>query len=240
MVIDWLFLDTADGRKKNPAVASQRSLSDLEESSQETKVIMCLRESIKLLQRMLRKKQRKIEMGWMHFREGEFVQVRTKKGGGTRKESVLKDSKKQNWIEKAVQLFFPGGKNAEGSLTDFDIDLTDFQQHSLEDSITVGELYEKTKLPLLRFYLTTKKRHIASDINLEEGNSDAPVQEGEKTHDRPDIYRHCQMLQMSFMLEAAQHLQMEAVRVFPLFTPQSTQLMHLVCQNMKHYFMWML
>ena len=48
------------------------------------------------------KNRRKIEMGWMHFREEEFVQVRTKKGGGTRKECVLKDSKKQNLIEKAV------------------------------------------------------------------------------------------------------------------------------------------
>ncbi|KAK1897462.1 CRISPR-associated endoribonuclease Cse3 [Dissostichus eleginoides] len=139
-------------------------------------------------QKNAQKNQRKIEIGWVHFREGEFVQVRTKKGGGTRKESVTKDSKKQNLIEKAVQLFFPDGKNAEGSLTDFDIDLTDFQRHSLEDSITVKELYEKTKLPLLRFYLTTKKRDIASDINLVENNSDATAQEGENTHARPDIY----------------------------------------------------
>nr|XP_020470522.1 uncharacterized protein LOC109968535 [Monopterus albus] len=89
--------------------------------------------------RNAQKNQRKIELGWMHFREGEFVQVRTKKGGGTRKESVPKGSKKQQLIEKAGQLFFPGGKNAEGNLTDFDIDLTDFQQHTLEDSITGEE-----------------------------------------------------------------------------------------------------
>ena len=129
-------------------------------------------------------------MGWMHFREGTFVQVRTKKGGGTRKETVLKDCKKQKLIEKATQLFFPGGKNAEGSLSDFDIDLTDFQQQPIEDTVTVGELYEKTKLPLLRFYLTTKKRDIASDINLEEETSDATSKEGEKSHDQPDVYHH--------------------------------------------------
>lgn len=70
------------------------------------------------------------------------MQVRTRKVWGTRKESVPKDSKKQNLIEKAVQLFFPGGKNAEGSLSDFDIDLTDFQQHPLVEGVTVGELYE--------------------------------------------------------------------------------------------------
>lgn len=41
---------------------------------------------------------------------------------------------------------------------------------------------------------------------------------------------------MSFLLKAAQYLQMQAVRVFPFFTPQSTQLKYLVCQNVKHYF----
>lgn len=80
MVIDWLILDTTDRRKKNPAVASQRSLSDLEERSQETQ--------------NAQKNQRKIEMGWMHFREGAFVQVHAKKGVRTRKDNVLKDSKK--------------------------------------------------------------------------------------------------------------------------------------------------
>nr|XP_020470855.1 uncharacterized protein LOC109968716 [Monopterus albus] len=135
--------------------------------------------------RNAQKNQRKIELGWMHFREGEFVQVRTKKGGGTRKESVPKGSKKQQLIEKAGQLFFPGGKNAEGNLTDFDIDLTDYQQYTLEDSITVGELYEKTKLPVLRFYLTTKKRVLASDTD-QELNSVTAAQESEKTHDTPD------------------------------------------------------
>lgn len=62
MVIDWLFLDTADGRKKNPAVARQRSLSDLEESSQETKVIMCLRKSIRPFQKMPRRVREKFSL----------------------------------------------------------------------------------------------------------------------------------------------------------------------------------
>lgn len=132
------------------------------------------------------KNNRKIELGWLNSREGEFVQVRTKKGGGTRKEIVPKDSKKHNLIEKAVQLFFPDGKNAEGSLSEFDVNLTDFQQHTLDENITVGELYETTKLPLLRFYLTTKKREIISGLDVEEENSGATVQEGDKTHDRRD------------------------------------------------------
>ena len=192
MAIDWLSLDTADERKTIPVIASQRSLSDLGENSQETKVIVniCLQESIKTLQRMLIRVNEKLSWDGYISEKGNLYRYAPKRVGGTRKESVPQDSKTQNLMEKAVQLFFPGGKNAEGSLTDFDINLTDFQQNSLEDSITVRELYLKTKLPLLRFYLTTKKRDIASDIDLEENNSDATAQEGEKTHDRPDINHH--------------------------------------------------
>ncbi|XP_051807109.1 uncharacterized protein LOC127534860 [Acanthochromis polyacanthus] len=113
--------------------------------------------------RNAQKNVRKVEIGWMHFREGKFLQVRTKKGGGTRKISISKNCKKSELIEKAVDLFFPGQKNAEGSITDFVVDVTDFQEHSLDEQITVGQLYEQTKLPLLRFYLTTKKKDISID-----------------------------------------------------------------------------
>ena len=60
MVTGWLFLDSADERKKNPAVASQTSLSVSEEGSQKTKVITCLRESIENLQRTLRRVRGKL------------------------------------------------------------------------------------------------------------------------------------------------------------------------------------
>ena len=43
--------------------------------------------------------------------------------------SVSKDSCKKELIEKTVELFFPGQKNSEGSITDFVVDLTDFQEH---------------------------------------------------------------------------------------------------------------
>lgn len=69
-------------------------------------------------------------------RDGAFAQPCKKKDGSTRRETVQR---------------LPGGKNAEGSICDFDIDLTDFQQHHLEDCVTVGELYERTKLPLSQF-----------------------------------------------------------------------------------------
>ncbi|XP_073727925.1 uncharacterized protein [Misgurnus anguillicaudatus] len=111
------------------------------------------------------KNMQKIEMGWMHFREGKFTQVRTKKGGGTRKISVSKDCRKSELLEKAAELFFPGEKCSEGSIADFVVDITDFQEQAIDEQITVGELYDQTKLPVLRFYLTTRKKVIASDTH---------------------------------------------------------------------------
>lgn len=109
------------------------------------------------------KSVQKIEVGWMHVREGKFTQVRTKKGGGTRKICVSKDCRKKDLLEKAVTLFFPCEKSSEGNFTDFLVDVTDFKDQAIDDQITAGELYEQTKLPVLRFYLTTKKKIIPSD-----------------------------------------------------------------------------
>ncbi|XP_032427069.1 uncharacterized protein LOC116725248 isoform X1 [Xiphophorus hellerii] len=113
--------------------------------------------------RNAQKTVRKVEIGWMNSRDGELLQVRTKKGGGTRKIDVSKDCRKNDLIEKAVGLFFPSQRNSHGRITDFEVDMTDFQEHSLDEHITVGELYEQTKLPVLRFYLTTKKKDTGSD-----------------------------------------------------------------------------
>ncbi|XP_048040617.1 uncharacterized protein LOC125264845 [Megalobrama amblycephala] len=132
------------------------------------------------------KSMRKIEMGWMHFREGKFTQVRTKKGGGTRKISVSKDCRKKDLLEKATELFFPDEKSSMGSFTDFVVDVTDFQEQTIDEQITVGELYELTKLPVLRFYLTTKKKVIASDTHSDTQfnfSSETIAQGGENLQD---------------------------------------------------------
>ncbi|XDV50949.1 hypothetical protein PO909_019913 [Leuciscus waleckii] len=128
------------------------------------------------------KSMRNIEMGWMHFREGKCIQVRTKKGGGTRKICVSKDCTKNDLLEKAAELFFPGEKCSVGSFTDFVVDVTNFQEQTIDDQITIGELYELTKLPILRFYLTTKKRAIARHTELN-FNSETIVQGGGNRHD---------------------------------------------------------
>ncbi|XP_056283226.1 uncharacterized protein LOC130201972 [Pseudoliparis swirei] len=106
------------------------------------------------------KTMRKIEIGWMHYDDEKevFKQVRARRGGGTRKVDVSKDAQKRDLIQEAIGLFFPDNINSLGSLTDFELDLKDYQEVMVDNVITVGQLYIDTKLPLLRFYLTTQKK----------------------------------------------------------------------------------
>ena len=133
------------------------------------------------------KKERKIEIGWLNFRDGKFLQMRAKKGGGTRKISVSKNCCKDQLIEQAKNLFFPGQKNAEGNVQDFAIELTDFQERPLDPLTTVGDLYEVTKLPILRFYLATTKRDGCSENQLAASPNpprpSLPLAEGQETAD---------------------------------------------------------
>lgn len=101
---------------------------------------------------------RRIELRWMNYDEDEelFKQVRTRMGGRTLKVHVSKDSKKSDLIQEEIQLFFEDGKNTQGDITDFEVDLTNYKL-SVDEYTTAGKLYADTKLPVLRFYLTTKK-----------------------------------------------------------------------------------
>lgn len=120
---------------------------------------------------------RKIEIGWMHYDDEiqGFKQVRTKRGGGTRKMNISKDAQKIHLIHEATALFFPDGRNSVGPLTDFDLDLRNYQEMTVDDTVTVGQLYHDTKLSLLRFYLTTKKK--TNDSPNSHSTDLAPAQE---------------------------------------------------------------
>jgi len=111
--------------------------------------------------------ERKVEIGWMHYDGQGFVQMRAKKGGGTRKLSVPKDWKRKELIEEAIRLFFPDEKNSHGSVSEFELDLTNYQEVSLDHETTVGEMYNASKLTMMRFYLTTRK--VAREVEAESG-----------------------------------------------------------------------
>lgn len=98
----------------------------------------------------------RIELGWMHFENNGYVQVRTKKGGGTRYVHFDKTATKTDIIEEATSLFFPGGKSSKGKTEDMIIDLTDFKCDPVESDVTLKDYMRVAKMNKLRFYLTTK------------------------------------------------------------------------------------
>lgn len=133
------------------------------------------------LKRNALKATRKIELGWMNYDDeyNTFKQVRTKQGGGTRKINISKNAQKSEVIQEAVGLFFPGGRNKLGLVTDFELDLRNYQEATVDSEMRVGQLYTDTKIPLLRFYLTTRKKE--NNIPFSNRTGSAPTLEGQES-----------------------------------------------------------
>lgn len=113
---------------------------------------------------------RKIEIGWLHFDMDEYHQVRTRNGGGTRHATVDKTTTVLQILEMGKGLFFPDGNSTKGALGDFIFEVCDFKRKQIPLDETVGHLYEKTKLKLLRFYICTREEtpstaQFSSEVN---------------------------------------------------------------------------
>ena len=117
------------------------------------------------------RKERTVEIGWSHFnsRERRYAQVRQPCGGGTRHPKMLKSSTKTDILKEAVEPFKP-----LVSETDMDLDISfDVSgQMIMGNDETIGELYEKTKLRYLRFYLISKYKN---DSDYDSSLPDIPV-----------------------------------------------------------------
>lgn len=105
-----------------------------------------------------RKETRMIEVGWLHFENGRLLQVRAKQGGGTRKFSIRQDATREDILKIAKSIFFEDGMSSKGHETQFDFTLADFKCQELGDDITVREVFEKTGMTRLRFYITTRNK----------------------------------------------------------------------------------
>ena len=60
-------------------------------------------------------------------------------------------------MKLSKNLFFKGGKSSRGKSDDFEFEMCDFRQLPVSSDFTVGTLYDEVKMPVLRFYLQTKK-----------------------------------------------------------------------------------
>ncbi|KAB0804434.1 hypothetical protein PPYR_01404 [Photinus pyralis] len=81
--------------------------------------------------------------------------VREIRGGGCRTITAHKTSTKKELLEEALNLFFPNGVSKFGSLNKFTYDLLDYQENAIEEKLTVGHMYNSSKLTSPRFYLVT-------------------------------------------------------------------------------------
>ena len=94
----------------------------------------------------------------MMMKKGLSSKWEPNEGGGSRKVNISKDAQKTDLIQEATGLSFPNGRNSLRPLTDFELDLRNYEEVTVDDVITVGKLYTDTKFPLLRFYLTTNEK----------------------------------------------------------------------------------
>ncbi|KAL7385064.1 hypothetical protein ABVT39_014563 [Epinephelus coioides] len=108
-----------------------------------------------------KKTTRRIELGWIH----NHRQVRARNGGGTRKLTVSKETDYEGLLQIGKDLFFPEGQSTKGSLEDFTYKIWDFKENEMPYDCTVGAMYEKVKMGILRFYLAS--------FDIESDNSDS-------------------------------------------------------------------
>lgn len=46
-------------------------------------------------------------------------------------------------------LFFPNGDSSKGSQNDFEVDVWDYQERSMDENSTVGQMYKDTTMSIL-------------------------------------------------------------------------------------------
>jgi len=99
------------------------------------------------------KPDRIVEIAWCNYRrsKGRYVQVKKTTGGGTRYPRMLKSANKSDIIKEARELFFPDGVSPIGNVNDFEMDVSlNVKGINRLGDITIGEMYEKSKVRYLR------------------------------------------------------------------------------------------
>ena len=104
-----------------------------------------------------KKVERQFELGWLNYENGELKQIKSKRGGGTRKLKMSCTTSVEEIMNKGKQLFFPNGTSVQhGPLDDFDVSITSFDRSPIPQMSTIGDLYDLTKVGMLRLYICTK------------------------------------------------------------------------------------
>ncbi|XP_060767144.1 uncharacterized protein LOC132874766 [Neoarius graeffei] len=120
----------------------------------------------------------RVEMGWLNFESGTYHQIRTRNGGVTRHLSVQKSITMGELLQTGKDLFFPNGRSSKGLMEDFDIDIHDYSHVIVSPEVTVGQLYDQTKLRMLRVYVSSKAKNVTL---ISDESSDSEPTERPKT-----------------------------------------------------------
>ena len=122
---------------------------------------------------------KKVQLGWKHFREedGAYVQVPLSKGGGSRTVDVPVTISRFKLYQMCKRLFFPDEQSLYGKADDMLMDLANFKDEKIGDTITVGadctrpfniaNYMEAHKIKTVRLYLRSKRLTIDSDDDLD-------------------------------------------------------------------------
>lgn len=169
------------------------------------------------------KNERKVDLGWLDFTEGEYRQVRIQSGGGIRHITVTNDTTVKDLLEVSKKLFFPGGLSQKGNIKDFSCHMRDVRKLPFDASNpSIKTLYETTKLTTIRLYLATEKvleNEIIDDDLLSIGSeisihSSSPVPEDLRTAQAGPSSTSCPF-------SPASHSSLEQTDVSPVHTPNT-------------------
>jgi len=103
------------------------------------------------------KSSRIIRIGWKNIAPGgHLMQVQGSRGGGTRNIRMSLTATKTDIVSEAKKLFFPNGTSSLGCESEFKFDVIDVRCQVIDNSMTIGCMYETMKpAGSLQFYMTT-------------------------------------------------------------------------------------
>lgn len=123
--------------------------------------------------------ERRVEVGWLDyaFHVKEYKQIYMKTGGGIKHETFSVDTLLSTILKVATGWFFPNDQNRRGNISEYDFFITDPSHTELDGHITVGDMYDETKVKILRLYIASKRRLPSDDTEVGEDFPDVSTLE---------------------------------------------------------------
>ena len=126
-------------------------------------------------------KTRKVHLGWMNYNDEQnsYIQVRAKKGGGTRVVDVAVSANMDAIIQIGKELFFPDGKSYFGDINEFHFGLSNLKceelfkpENGLPEEFTLEKYISEVKMMRVLLHITTKKIDLKNDELCSDYDSD--------------------------------------------------------------------